>query len=157
MARFRSRFEGDIAVALSNQGYCVEYERYRYSYKIEAEYVPDFSIESPHGLIHVEAKGRFTNDDRQKILRVRLAHPELRLFIVFQNPYAKINKKSATTYADWCDKHGVAWCPAPIPPWFLMEWLTGKRPTFRARAAKVQMELPLTKTVRSTASSANNS
>lgn len=38
---------------------------------------------------------------------------------VFQNPKNKLYKRSKTTYADWCDKHGFKWATKVIPSsWF---------------------------------------
>jgi hypothetical protein len=30
-----------------------------------------------------------------------------------------LSKKSSTTYAEWCDKHGFLWCHKEIPE----EWI----------------------------------
>jgi len=40
---------------------------------------------------------------------------ELDIRFVFSNSRNKLNKKSKTTYADWCDKHGFKWADKQIP------------------------------------------
>ena len=44
-----------------------------------------------------------------------------------------LSKQSKTTYAKWCQKHGIAWCPVPIPKDFMQQWLNGSRASFRAQ------------------------
>ena len=48
-------------------------------------------------------------------------NPDLDLRMVFQSPYNKISKRSKTTYAKWCEKHGIPWCAYHNIP---IEWLT---------------------------------
>ena len=57
---------------------------------------------------------------RRKIKAVIEQHPEIDLRMVFQAPFNKISKKSKTTYAKWCDKHGIPWCSFSNIP---LEWL----------------------------------
>ena len=83
------------------------YEDRRYSYISEHKYTPDFSIYSADGefVFAIEAKGRFTTDDRSKLLAVRKAHPDLDLRLLFQKDQV-IRKGSKTLYSDWARKHG---------------------------------------------------
>ena len=46
--------------------------------------------------------------------------------MVFQNAYAKINKRSKTSYADWCDKFGIEWADFSRDKEKLLEWLKPK-------------------------------
>ena len=67
----------------------------------------------------VETKGRFVTADRQKHKLIKEQHPTKDIRFVFSNPNAKIGKKSTTTYAMWCDKHGFKFAKGFIPK----EWL----------------------------------
>lgn len=138
---YRSKLEGDVAVALSQQGHPVNYEQTVLAYVTHQIYVPDFHLESEHGLIYIEVKGRYTSADRSKTLRVISSNPEIRLFVALQQPNQRLSKTSKRTYAKWCNDHGIPWCPTPIPPDYLQQWLNGLRPTYRARPAAVQMQL----------------
>lgn len=107
-------------------------------YKVEEtkKYTPDFVL--PNCII-IETKGRFTTADRKKMLLVKAQHPDLDIRLVFQNPKAKINKGSKTTYAQWADSKGFLHAPKFIP----MEWC--QEPTrFKAHKALVDVmgELP---------------
>jgi len=84
----------------------------------QRDYYPDWVI-GPNRVI--EAKGILDRDERLKMLAVKERHPELDVRIVFSNPKSPINKGSKTTYADWCDKHGIPWCKGPHIP---DDWLT---------------------------------
>jgi hypothetical protein len=57
-----------------------------------------------------------------------------------------LNRKSKTTYAQWCFKHGIPWAPIPIPPDLLAAWLSGKQHTSHAQGPSViaPMEQPNT-------------
>lgn len=80
-------------------------------------YTPDFHL-SPH--IIIETKGRWTVDDRLKMLYLKEQHPEIDFRMVFQNANQKIKKGSKTSYADYCDKHGIKWANKQIPEeWYL--------------------------------------
>ena len=79
-------------------------------------YTPDFWL--PNGII-VETKGVFTVQDRQKHLLIKDQYPDLDLRFVFSNSKNRLRKGSKTTYADWCDKHGIVWADKQIPK----EWL----------------------------------
>ena len=69
----------------------------------------------------IETKGRWTTEDRKKHLLIKDQHPELDIRFVFQNPKGKIRKGSKTTYADYCDKHGILWADKEIPNEWLLE------------------------------------
>lgn len=93
------------------------YETLSLPYQVQRKYKPDFIL--PNGVI-LEVKGYFTGADRSKHLRVREAHPELDIRFVFMNANNKLNKRSKTTYAEWCDKKGFKWCHRNIPKsWIL--------------------------------------
>jgi hypothetical protein len=116
---FKSGLEECISQQIEGRGIKVEYETEEVSYIIPASehnYHPDFKL--PNG-IRVETKGRFVLADRKKHLLVKQQHPELDIRFVFTNSKNKINKKSKTTYADWCDKNGFKYADKVIPDeWF---------------------------------------
>jgi len=82
-------------------------------------YKPDFILSN--GII-CEVKGLFSSKDRQKHLLIKEQNPELDIRFVFSNSKLKLNKKSKTTYAMWCNKYGFDFCDAKIP----REWLHDK-------------------------------
>ena len=116
---YRSKFEADLATALKNDGHKFHYEKDKIKYVkpvTNHTYTPDFKI-GKHAW-YVEVKGLFSADDRKKHLLIRdQGGPEIRF--VFYNAYAKLNKRSKTTYADWCEKNGFLWSHKVIPT----EWL----------------------------------
>lgn len=122
---YRSGLELDVATFLIEGGYTFEYEpqdqKARYLvpaiYKL---YLPDFVL--PNGIV-IETKGQFSSQDRKKHLLIRSCNPELDIRFIFNNPRAKIGKKSSTTYGMWCEKHGFLYDKftkqQPVP----QEWL----------------------------------
>ena len=117
---FKSGLEETISQQIESQGIKVEYETEKVPYIIPASnhtYSPDFKL--PNG-IRVETKGRFVAADRKKHLLVKEQNPNMDIRFVFSNSKNKINKKSKTTYADWCDKHGFKYADKVIPE----EWFT---------------------------------
>ena len=111
----RSTYEDRLLEELDDRQANFEYETERFVYTVERSYVPDFIFRDKRLL--VEAKGYFTPEDRSKILKalpaIREAGWELRF--VFQRAQNKLNKRSKTTYAAWCDKHGFIWAEGMIP------------------------------------------
>ena len=81
-------------------------------------YTPDFCLVNG---VYLETKGQFTPEDRRKILAVKKDNPDVDVRMVFQAPYNKIDKRSKTTYAKWCEKHDIPWCAFHSIP---IEWLT---------------------------------
>ena len=113
--RMRSTYEEVLAADLKAAGVSYGYETEAFPYVVEHKYTPDFVFY--HTKILVEAKGYFSGADRGKILRARPAIEaegwELRF--VFQRANNKLNKRSATTYADWCDRYGFVWAQGNVP------------------------------------------
>lgn len=105
---YRSGLELDMATFLTEGGHDFVYEPQdqKARYLVPAVYkfyLPDFIL--PNGLI-IETKGQFSSADRKKHLLIKASCPELDIRFVFNNPNTKIGKKSTTTYAMWCEKHG---------------------------------------------------
>lgn len=119
---FRSGLEEKIAQELLDAGVGFTYEdqviHYEKPAKI-ARYTPDFVLEN--GII-IETKGRFLTADRQKHLLVAKQKPDLDIRFVFSNSRQRISKKSKTTYAAWCEKHGFKFADEHIPT----EWIKEK-------------------------------
>tara|TARA_Y100001938_G_C8095432_1_gene437821 strand:+ start:4064 stop:4423 length:360 start_codon:yes stop_codon:yes gene_type:complete len=116
-SKFRSGLEERVAELLKNLGISYEYETVKVGYQIQHIYTPDFCL--PNGVI-LETKGYWDPSDRRKIKTVKEQNEDLDIRMVFQSPYNKINKKSKTTYAKWCDRHGIPWTSFHEIP---LEWL----------------------------------
>ena len=116
-SKYRSGLEKQVAKLLQGLGISFEYESIKVPYTIQHNYTPDFILPN---YVHLETKGYWDPADRRKILAVKKDNPELDLRMVFQSPYNKINKKSKTTYAMWCDKHDIPWTAYHNIP---LEWL----------------------------------
>ena len=118
---YRSGFENKVASALSEQSISFEYEVTQIEYikpQTTHMYTVDFTL--PNGIL-IETKGRWTTEDRKKHLLIKDQHPELDIRFVFQNPNGKIRKGSKTSYAEYCDKHGILWADKEIPKEWLLE------------------------------------
>lgn len=101
---YRSKFEENQSKLLKEYGY--KYEPFKMEYIIpqsKHNYTPDFV----KGNIILELKGRWTREDRKKILYIRSQHPKFYLVMVFQNENLPIYKGSKITYAKYCDKLGI--------------------------------------------------
>ena len=112
---FRSGFEADVATTLTEDKIKYGYETMQITYvvpEVSRSYTPDFIL--PNNVI-IEAKGRWTIEDRKKHLLIKKQHPTLDIRIVFQNANTKIRKGSKTTYGNFCDKHGIIWANKEIP------------------------------------------
>lgn len=118
---YRSGLEDSTARDLDNRGVPHEYEVRFVQYTKPAKpskYTPDFVL--PNGII-VETKGRFVTEDRQKHLLVKAQHPDLDIRFVFSSSKARLNKRSPTTYAAWCEKYGFQYADKVIPQAWLDE------------------------------------
>lgn len=116
-AGFRSKFEFILDDQLKKMGADFAYEGPSNTiYYVEPakvkRYVADFLLSN--GII-IEAKGYFDAEDRKKHLLIREQHPELDIRIIFMNSKTKLNKKSPTTYAMWCEKNGIEYADLDVP------------------------------------------
>ena len=151
----RSKLEDQVAENLETHGYSATYEQDKFKYVISRTYRPDFKV----GDFYIEVKGWWQQADRSKFLAVVLSNPDLPIFVALQRPLQRISKTSRTTYAEWCTRWGICWCPIPIPPDFLHSWATGQRTTFHVptkKAAAQQTQLQFVRTVPFTASPADD-
>jgi predicted nuclease of restriction endonuclease-like RecB superfamily len=116
-SKFRSKLEERVANLLSNLGISYEYESTLVPYVIQHNYSPDFLL--PSG-VFLECKGYWAPEDRRKIKAVKEQNPDIEILMIFQAPYNRISKSSKTTYAQWCDKHGIRWSSYQEIP---IDWL----------------------------------
>lgn len=118
---FRSGLEEKVAEYLTSKGVGFSFETLKVPYvrpETKHTYTPDFILDN--GII-IETKGRWLLDDRKKHLLIRKQHPDLDIRILFQNANAKISKGSKTSYADFCEKHGIPYAHREIPEAWLKE------------------------------------
>jgi hypothetical protein len=116
---YKSGFEFETAKMLKRKKVKFKYESEKVSFVVPAKsrtYTPDFFLSN--GII-IETKGRWTLEDRKKHLLIKEQNPNLDIRIVFQNENQKIRKGSKTTYADFCNKHGILFASKEIPE----DWL----------------------------------
>lgn len=78
-------------------------------------YLPDFKL--PNGVL-VECKGRLTVEDRVKLVKVKAAHPDKDIRLVFMYPNNKLTSRSKTRYWEWAEKNGFKWADNEVP----IEW-----------------------------------
>ena len=117
ISKFKSKLEERLATLLTTLGVSYEYESEKVAYTIQHNYNPDFVLPNH---TYLEAKGYWSPADRRKILSVKKDNPDMDLRMVFQAPFNKINKKSKTTYAMFCEKHDIPWTAYHNIP---LEWL----------------------------------
>lgn len=107
---YKSGFEKTLAKDFTKHGIEFEYESMVVPFvqpEKKRKYKPDFIITTKNaGVCIVEAKGRLTRADRQKLIMVRESNPKLHIILLFQNASIPIQKGSKTTYGDWCDDNG---------------------------------------------------
>lgn len=115
LPNYKSNFEIEIANLLGDKA---EYEPDKLKFIQPAKnrnYCPDFKI-GPY--TYIEAKGRFTFQDMDKMLWVKEQHPDKQFYLLFMNAKSKIRKGSPTTYGEWATKKGFIWA----------DWKTQKIP-----------------------------
>ena len=120
---YRSGFEHKVSEQLTERKIKFGYEDTVIEYTIperKSKYTVDFTL--PNGIL-VETKGRWVAADRKKHMLFKKQQPELDIRLVFQSAKSKISKGSKTTYADYCDKHGIQWAEKQIPE----SWINEKK------------------------------
>lgn len=124
-AGYRSVFELRVNTWMKEEGLDIPYEPEKIAYVVPAsnhKYTPDWKV----GDVIYEGKGYFAASDRKKMLHIIESNPGLTVRMIFQNAQAKINKRSKTSYADWCDKFGIEWADFRDKE-KLLEWLRPKK------------------------------
>ena len=110
--KFKNGFEAKVFKELEKAFGCpVIYEPFTFHYKVDEvrKYTPDFFIKGSAGL-YIEGKGKFTGQDRKKMLLVKEQHPEAEFRIYFVSGNKRLSKVSKTSYGSWCEKNGIKWC-----------------------------------------------
>ncbi len=117
--KLRSKFEAAVVELLVQGKRAFEYERERLPYTVPHVYVPDITL--PNGVM-IEIKGYLDVIDRRKLLRVKEAHPDLDLRLLFQDCEKQIGRTyRSATYREWAIRHGFAWAQGPEIP---LEWFS---------------------------------
>lgn len=119
---YRSGLEDKVSKQLEGKGISFDYEIWKIPYTIPESYhiyTPDFLL--PNG-IFIETKGLWDSDDRKKHLLIREQYPDIDIRLVFSSSRSKLYKGSKTSYAEWCEKHGIMFADKLIP----LEWLKEK-------------------------------
>lgn len=109
--KYRSGLERVVANKLKEAGIKHTHESVTLFYKQPEKrrrYLVDFSLDKEPNLV-LEVKGRFTSQDRAKMLLIKEQHPSMTIVMLFGRASNTLSKKSDTKYSDWCDKHGIAW------------------------------------------------
>lgn len=111
--KYKSNFEADFGAKFPQ----CEYEKDKIAYTVTHHYHPDWKVKEG---VYIETKGLWKASDRMKHLYIREQHPELTIYLVFQNPNNKLNRASKTTYGEWATKHGIEWATIDTIPkrWF---------------------------------------
>ena len=121
---YRSGLEDKTARQIKESGLEVLYETERIQFvwpERQAHYTPDFRLPKPGGYFYVETKGQWQTEDRHKHLLIRQQCPDIDIRLVFSNANAKLYKGSPTTYAAYCEKHGIQYAHKVIPEDWLLE------------------------------------
>lgn len=108
---FRSGLEEEVANYLKSKDVNFKFEERPLAFIEPAKkrkYTPDFFVYDKSGELRmiIETKGRFTLEDRKKMVLFKQQYPDLDIRILFNNYKAKISKASKTTYGEWCEKNG---------------------------------------------------
>ena len=119
--RYRSQLEANFARNLRERKIASLYEQDKIQYIPKPRtYTPDFYIKE--GDFYVETKGRFFATDRTKHLLIKEQHPDIDIRFVFLNAKNRLDKRSRTTYAQWCEKNGFLYSEKRMPE----EWMKVK-------------------------------
>lgn len=105
--KYKSKFEISVSNELKRKRADFKYEPFKMPFtqpEKRRNYIPDFEVQRTTVLI--EAKGKLTKADRDKLLWVRQQHPKKVIVLLFQNARNKLRKGSSTSYADWAEKNG---------------------------------------------------
>lgn len=99
---YKSQFEKDFHEAYPQ----LTYETDKLKYTVEHTYNPDWKVKEG---VYIETKGLWKAADRAKHKYIREQHPDVKVYLVFQNANNKLSRVSKTTYGDYCDKYGIEW------------------------------------------------
>lgn len=128
---YRSKFEQALGAWLDSKGIEFGYETETFKILVpvrgvackvcgakevmrQTRFTPDFFFKT----WTIEAKGKFTSNDRKRILALIGAYPKRKFAMLFMRDN-KLSKSSETRYSDWCEANKV---PYSIGT-FKQEWL----------------------------------
>ena len=111
--KYKSRYEETIARYLRRKKAKFRYEAIRLPYVRYHDYVPDWEINTPNGIIYVESKGYLRREDKAKLAAVKRQHPEKDIRLVFYS--------SNKAQLKWAERQGFRFAVGMIP----QEWLEG--------------------------------
>lgn len=118
---YKSKLEIEVAKAIKKRA-IYEPDKLKFTQPaVERTYIPDWKIRDG---VYIEAKGKLDLETRKKMVWVKEQYPDYTFYILFQNAYNKLTKRSKTTYAEWAEKAGFPWAhwPHGIPDeWFQTE------------------------------------
>lgn len=101
----RSGFERDVSKLLKKHKIAFKYEPFDLEFSVVHKYKPDFvSVINGHAIV-IETKGRFTGADRNKLKRVKAAHPNMDIRLWFMQDQWTTKRKTQKN-SDWARKHG---------------------------------------------------
>lgn len=133
-SKYRSALEDKVVPAALERG--AEYEPIRLTYVgAPRHYKPDLVL--PNGIV-IEIKGWFTPADRAKTERILKTYPGLELRFVLERPETRLNGKSKTTCAMWCDARNIKWARGTIPQYWYREPMFARSLEHIAGAPRVQ-------------------
>lgn len=112
-SKVRNPFEKKLASQLKRKKVKFSYESEKIPYIIAGHYVPDFVIQTPTGIIYIEAKGYFRKDDKRKLCAVKKCNPAKDIRIVFY--------KETKSNTRWAVKNNFPWAVEKVP----LEWMKG--------------------------------
>jgi hypothetical protein len=109
---YRSWFEVDIAIDALERDIPFDYELHHIIYRepeTVRKYKPDYFVrrKTDGTLLIVEAKGRWTAQDRKKMCYVTEQNPDLDIRILFERDNRLSKSKRSMTYTAWCTKKGI--------------------------------------------------
>lgn len=89
------------------------YETTKIPYVLAGHYIPDFIVQTPNGVLYIEAKGYLRPEHKRKMVAVKRQHPNLDIRIVFY--------RETAANIRWASRNGFKYSVAKIPT----EWLEG--------------------------------
>lgn len=103
--------ENQVEAQLIDLGLKYTFEPHSFSYDVPSTYTPDFSVESPKGLIYIEVKGYHVGMSAWcgKIVHFLEQNPTINFRLVFLDASKKLNKKYKSTLGDWATRKGIIW------------------------------------------------
>lgn len=113
MKKLRNKFEKKLYRQLKRAKVSFKYESDKIPFVLAGHYIPDFVIQTPTGLLYVEAKGYLRPEHKRKMVAVKKQHPSLDIRILwYSRNYRNIK---------WAEKNGFRYAISSIPK----DWLEG--------------------------------